>query len=473
VLQYEPGAERYRDRSWDLFLQDDWRVRANLTINAGVRYEYVSPYSEASNQLVTLDANADFTAAVPVQAGGVGPFTGPFPITLVTPDRNNLAPRVGLAWKPTAKWTLRGGYGVNYATAIYLPIAQQLAQQPPFATAATVFGTPADPIALSTVFAVPPTNETQNTYGIDRGFRLGYVHIWNVDLQRDLTRTIVAAVSYTGTRGGDLDIQRAPNRGPDGPKIPDVPPFIWESSQGHSIMHALTLRLRKRQSHGFAAGGTYTLSKSLDNASTIGGGTIVVAQNDQDLDAEWGLSSFDQRHRLAVDASYELPFGPDRRWLSKGIAAVIAGGWMWSGDGQFASGTPFTARVLGDVTDVERGSNGSLRADYTGAPISIDDKTVTEFFNATAFVVPPPGQFGNAARNTIPGPSITTVNMALTRNVPFGGGTRGLSVRVQANNIFNLVQFAAIDTVVNSPTFGRVISVRPMRTVQIIARVRF
>ena len=171
-------------------------------------------------------------------------------------------------------------------------------------------------------------------------------------------------------------------------------------------MNSLSLRVRKRQTHGFAAGGTYTYSKSMDNASTIGGGAVVVAQDDRNLDAEWGLSSFDQRHRFNADWSYELPFGPNRRWMTSGVPAAIAGGWMLSGTVQLASGTPFTARVLGDVTDVSRGSNGSLRADYTGAPVTLADPTVATFFNTAAFLVPPAGQFGDASR-TIPGPGIT------------------------------------------------------------------
>jgi hypothetical protein len=237
-------------------------------------------------------------------------------------------------------------------------------------------------------------------------------------------------------------------------------------------MNSLSLRVRKRQTHGFAAGGTYTYSKSMDNASTIGGGAVVVAQDDRNLDAEWGLSSFDQRHRFNADWSYELPFGPNRPWLTKGVPAAIAGGWMLSGTVQLASGTPFTARILGDVTDVSRGSNGSLRADYTGAPVTLANPTVGAFFNTAAFVVPPPGTFGDAARNTIEGPGTTNASLALTRNVTFAG-TRGLSIRVQANNVFNTVQYATIDTVVNSPTYGRVIAARPMRSVQIVARVRF
>ncbi len=472
TLNFTPGTEHFRQRTWDVFFQDDWRMTTTLTLNLGVRYEFFSPVTETGNRLATLDANSDFTAAVPVTAGGSGPFTGAYPDSLAFSDRNNIAPRLGIAWKPAEKWTLRAGYGVNYITGAYLPIAQQLAAQPPYATATTAFGSVAQPISLSTVFTVPPEVDTQNTYGIDPAFRLGFVHIWNVDVQRELTRTIIVGASYTGTRGGDLDIQRAPNRGPDGTIDPNLPPYIWESSLGHSLMNSFSLRVRKRQTHGFAVGSTYTYSKSMDNASTIGGGAVVVAQDDKNLDAEWGLSSFDQRHRFNADWSYELPFGPNRPWLTRGVPAAIAGGWMLSGTVQLASGTPFTARVLGDITDVSRGSNGSLRADYTGAPISVADPTVTTFFNTAAFVVPPPGQFGDAARNTIEGPGISNASLALTRNITFAG-TRGLSIRVQANNVFNTVQYATIDTVVNSPTYGQVVSARPMRSVQIVARVRF
>ena len=141
TLNFTPGTERFRQRTWDVFFQDDWRMKSTLTLNLGVRYEFFSPVTETGNRLATLDANSDFTAAVPVTAGGSGPFTGAYPDSLAFSDRNNIAPRLGIAWKPAEKWTLRAGYGVNYITGAYLPIAQQLAAQPPYATATTAFGT--------------------------------------------------------------------------------------------------------------------------------------------------------------------------------------------------------------------------------------------------------------------------------------------------------------------------------------------
>ena len=471
-VQYGPGPVQFRAHSWSLFLQDDWRLRSDLTLNLGLRYEYVSPFTEANGHLVNLDVTPGFTAAVPVLAGQVGAFTGPFPESLVYGDYNNLAPRVGVAWKVDPHTTLRAGYGVSYNLGAYGPIAQSLSGQPPFAVSDTRTGTAAAPLSLADSF--PPLAEptTTNSYGIDKHYQVGKVQIFNLDVQHELGRNWVVGVSYAGTRGSDLPLERAPNRGPDGLLIPGVQPFLWQSSEALSNMNALLVRVRKRMSHGFSFGASYAFAKSLDDASSIGGGTMVVAQNDQDLAAEWGRSSFDRRHRFAADYVLELPFGPGRPWLQSGFWAGVLGGWMWNGTVAVQSGPPFTARVLGAAADVARGVNGTLRADVTGAPVALVDPTFERWFDTGAFVVPPPGTFGDAGRNTITGPGTCLVNMGLTRNVPLGG-TRVLSLRVQAANVFNTPQPTTIDTVVNSPTFGQVVAVAPMRSVQVQARFRF
>jgi hypothetical protein len=150
----------------------------------------------------------------------------------------------------------------------------------------------------------------------------------------------------------------------------------------------------------------------------------------------------------------------------------ILGGWLLNGTVTAASGTPFTARIVGDAADVARGTNGTLRADYNGAPIALPDPTVAEYFNVAAFAVPTAGAFGSASRNTIRGPGSATVNVSLMKSVSLAG-LRGFSVRLQAANVLNAVQWSTIDTVVNSPTFGHVVGVRPMRSVQIVARMLF
>jgi hypothetical protein len=470
-VQFNPNPVSFRSTSWDLFVQDDWRATDTITVNAGLRYEYFSPLSEASNHLETLDAAAGFTAAVPVAAGASSPYSGLLPDTIVRPFRDGFAPRVGVAWRPKPGTVVRTGYGINYNSSVYQYIAQQLAAQCPCAVTNTLLASADTLVPIETALQHVQPGSTLPIYGVDPNYRLGYVQVWNLDVQRDLTRIVQLGIGYNGTKGANLDILRAPNRGPTGLLIPGVPPFIWESSGADSIMHALTLRLRRRLTKGLAMGATYTLSRSIDDASSVAGGGGTVAQNDRDLAAERGLSSFDQRHRFAGDFTIELPFGANKRWLNSGAAAAALGNWTLNGNATLASGTPFTARVLGSISDVSGGVNGTLRANYNGQPISITDPTSAAFFNTAVFSIPAPGTFGNAGRNTIIGPGTSSMNLGLTKNITFD--TRGLSIQLLASNVFNTVQFASIDTVVNSPTFGQVTSVRPMRRMQLLFRFRF
>jgi hypothetical protein len=472
--QFGPGLEQFRSTSSDLFVQDDWRVSDKVTLNAGLRYEYFSPVSEADNRLETLDAPSNFTAAVPVQAGGTGPFSGTLPDTIVHPFRTGFAPRVGVAWRVKTGTVLRAGYGINYNSSVYQTIAQQLAGQPPFAVADTVTtASAASPLFLQSVLQNAQPGVVTNTYGVDPNYRLPFVQIYNVDLQRDLSRTVQLGVGYTGTKGTDLDLLRAPNRTPTGLAIPGVQPFIWESSQAYSFMNALTLRLRKRLSAGVAISATYTLAKAIDDASSIAGAGGTVAQNDQDLAAERSLSNFDQRHQFQSTFQYELPFGEGRHWLNGGMAGELLGNWTFNGTLQLASGTPLTPSVVGNIGNVATGVNGTLRANYNGQPIALSDPTVAAFFNTAAFSLPAPGTYGNAGRNSIIGPGTETLSLGLTRNITFTQANRGLSIQILASNLLNTIQYAAVDTNLDSRTFGQVTGVRPMRRIQILTRFRF
>ena len=470
---------KFRQNSWDLFVQDDWRATSSLSFDFGLRYEYVSPFSEANNQLVNLDINSTITAVNPVFPGTSGPFTGGFPITVVEPDRNNFAPRVGFAWKASKMMVVRGGYGVNYNTGQYSSIVQSLAFQPPFALTSTNVASPSLPLTLENGFP-PPTATVTNNFAVDKNYKLGYVQIWNLDIQKELTPSLLINIGYNGSKGTDLDIQRAPNRLPSGGlRISDVQPFILETSQGDSILHAASVRVRKRLRHGISTQGTYIFSKSIDNASSIGGGAVVVAQNDQDLAAERGLSSFDQRHRFTGNFVYELPFGTGKKWLNnQGAMKEFFGDWSWSGDFTIASGLPFTPRFLGAPSDINQGLNGTLRADLVGdstvgtCPNGFSVGTINCWFNTAAFVQPPSGQFGNAQRNSIRGPGQLIFDMSVSKTL-LAKDTRALELRLAANNVFNRPQFTTIDTVLNSPTYGQVISVGSMRRVTLSARFRF
>jgi hypothetical protein len=463
----------FRGNVWNAYVQDDWRLRSNLTLNLGLRYEYYSPLTEENNRLVNLDIAPGFTAVAPVLPGQTGPYSGTYPGGLVNPDRNNFAPRVGIAWKPFSKTVVRAGYGINYNTSAFTNIALQMAYQPPFAITQTNLGTVTAAIPITNAFPSSLPDNTTNNYAADLNYRMGYVQIWNLDIQREIKRDFVLSVSYTGTKGTRLDIVEAPNRTATGLLIPGVQPFLWETSQGDSIMHSGTVRLRKRMSGGVSLGATYVFSKSIDDASSIGGGATVVAQDAQDIAAERGLSSFDRRHQLTGDFIFELPFGQNKKWLNtKSTASTVLGDWSLSATFTVESGIPFTPRIIGSFTDVSRGTNGTLRADYTGLPIALSDPSLGEWFNTAAFAAPVAGQYGNAGRNSIIGPGTAVLNLSLAKDFQMGE-TRNLEIRWQANNVLNSPQYTTIDTVLSSPTFGQVVGVGSMRTMQLVARFRF
>ncbi|MEO8070472.1 MAG: hypothetical protein ABI652_03650, partial [Acidobacteriota bacterium] len=470
-----------RGHNFSLFMADDWRWKARWTINYGLQYDYYAPFTEAHGRMVNLDVAPNFSAVAPVcgvDAGcpagedGVGPFTGAFPAGLVNPDWNNVAPRVGLAWRANNRSVIRFGYGLTYNTGAYSAIARQLYQQPPFFQTGTVTGTLDDPIALADPFATIVASTVTNNYGIDKNYQLGLIHQWDVDYSRDLLRSWNAGATYIGTRGGSLDILRAPNRGPTGLRIAGVEPFTWQSSEGSSYMNGVSLRLQKRQTRGISGNMSYTLSKARDN-TTATGGNATLAQDDQNLDAEWALSNFDRRHQLAGSLAAQLPWGKNRLWLNQGgWLASLVGDWSMSTNVTWQSGQPLTARCSTCAANLAQGVSGTLRADYTGQAVSLSNPSIDEFFNIAAFGIPSAGTFGNSSRNLIVGPGSHQVNAQFTRDVALGGN-RNVSINVVANNLLNAVNFGAIDTNVNSPTFGQVLSVRGLRTVRVNLRFRF
>jgi hypothetical protein len=472
-VQYGPGNVRMSGKSLSAYWQDDWRKSAKLTLNLGVRYELMWPFFERSGQMVNLDVAPGFTAAAPVISGETGPYSGSFPKALMNTDANNIAPRVGFAWRIKPGNILRGGYGISYNSGSYASIARQLGSQAPFAVTNNSIGTYLSPLTFADPFANASPTETTNNYGVDKNYGLGVVQTINTDFSREVRQVWSLGAGYTETHGASLDIVRAPNRGASGLRIPGVQPFLWQTSEGSSVLHAATFRVSRRPVKGIGGGVTYTLAKSRDNASSIGGGGTNVAQDDQNLAAEWGLSSFDRRHQVSANTNVELPFGPNRRWLSQpGLRQSLLRDWRFTTTFTWQSGTPYTARFTGAVEDVARGTNGTLRANYDGQPISLDHATIDQFFNTSAFSVPPTGTFGTASRNLIIGPGSKLLNAQISRDLRLGG-TRVVTLQLNGTNLLNMVNYAGIDTVVNSPTFGQVFSVRPMRSMTLNVRFRY
>jgi hypothetical protein len=264
------------------------------------------------------------------------------------------------------------------------------------------------------------------------------------------------------------------------------------------------VRLRKRLANGFSIGGLYTFSKSIDDASSIGGGATSgsggaglgaggtgaagggasasagsgansVAQNPFDLSAERGLSSFNQTQRFTADYLWELPFGHDKRWLTGNTPLrAILGDWQWSGDWTIATGLPFTPRFVNNTCELNGGTSGTLRPSLVpGQSIQLSHPSITEWFNTAAFSdATTPCQYGNARRNSIIGPGSKVFDMALTKVIPLNE-SRVVEFRAQATNVFNIPNYSSIDASVTSPNFGKVTGVGAMRQITITARFRF
>lgn len=478
-IRFGSANTYFRAQAYSAYVNDDWRLRRNFSLNLGVRYEFFTPFTEKQGHIANLDIAPGFTGVAVVTPGQSGPYTGRFPEALIDPDKKLFSPRTGLAWRPLPKRPLivRAGYSLFFNGSIYNQFPSRLASQPPFATTASVTTSTARVLSLQDGFAASPNQDVTNTYAVDRQYRVPYAQTWNLTAQQSLPHALVVELGYMGTKGTRLDLQRMPNRAAPGSpltaeqrrQIGNATGFTYDTSIGNSIYHAGDVRITRRFQKGISVNTTYVFSKGIDNASSFGGGGGGgVAQNDSDLRAERGLSSFDQRHSLSVGYYLVSPVGERGLMKSGKWGPRFLGDWSLSGNLAFSSGSPLTARVLGNLSNAG-GVIGSGRADATGA--NIDEGP--GFFNLLAFTIPPPGRFGNAGRNTIPGPTRTSMNLGLSRSFRIGDGRRRAEFRVESSNFLNHVSYTSLGTVVNASNYGLPLAAAAMRATTAIMRFRF
>ncbi len=469
VSTFADPSRYLRETTANAFVSDDWRARSNLSFVTGLRWEYFSPYTEKYGHMANLDFAPGFTAVAPVVAGANGPYSGAFPDGLVNPDYKLFSPRFGVAWKPwkSKQIVARAGYGIYYNGSVYGQLGSQLAGQPPFANTSILQTTSTAPLTLQNGFPSVLSNSIANTFAVDRNYRPGYAQTWNASIQESFGRSWVFEVSYTGTKGTDLDVLRIPNRAPFGSpldaqnlrQIPDASAFTFDSSIGNSIYNAAQVRFTRRFSRGTSFTLLYTFSKSIDDTSTLGGGPV---QNDQNLRAERALSTFDQRHNLRVNYNFQSPVSANR----SGFVADLLRGWTIGGTLTATSGTPFTAIVTGDPSGT--GFTGTSRAQATGAPVTDG----SGFFNLAAFTVPETGTFGNAGRDTIPGIPNFSLTASFFRSFRIDDRRR-IEFRIDSTNPINHVNITQINTTVGSVNYGLPVQAGPMRTVTATVRLRF
>jgi hypothetical protein len=471
------NADKYfRSSTHEAYVNDDWRLNPSFTLNVGVRWEYWSPITEKYGRLVNLDIASDFTAEVPVVATNpTGVLTGQtYPDSLIHPDKRAIQPRVALAWRPLAasSMVVRAGYGVYYNTSLYLPLATQMAQQFPLSKSLSVQNSPNNPLTLANGFNASPTI-TPDTFAIDPNFRPGYSQNWQISVQRDIPGAMVLTVMYLGSKGTRAEQMFLPNTYPLGAvnPCPTCPAgFEYVTSNGNATREAGQLQLRRRLRSGFTASLQYTYSKSIDDAA-LGGrnqGIAVIAQNWLDLSAERGLSNFDQRHLLNAQIQYTTGMGLGGGTLVSGWKGALFKEWTFGSQITAGTGLPLTPLYFAAVGGT--GVTGSIRPEYTGAPLYAAPSGL--HLNPAAYTVPIPGEWGNAGRDSITGPSQFTLNASLGRVFQMTDKL-SLDFRVDATNALNHVTYPNWNTTFGSAQFGLPTTTNAMRSLQTTVRLRF
>lgn len=470
------GADTYlRGSHYGVFAQDEFRVSKALTLSLGVRYDQWRPYSEKYLRM----ANVAWSLSPP-SAVVVTPASGASE-ALVSADTNNIAPRLAFAWRPYARKPLivRGGYSIFYDSTAITRIPTRLASQPPFATASTFNTSAENLLTLARPFFGPQDVTIRNTLAVNPRYPLPYAQTWSFSLQYTLGGFVIET-NYMGTKGTRLMLQRIPNRAAPGSPadsenrrpIENAIGFTYETPEGNAIYHAGQVRVVRRQRRGVGWNALYTWSKSIDNASTIGGSGNVVVQNDNDFSAERGLSSFDIRHAASIEGVLTSPFGRQGVWLrEKSLLATTLADWTATFSLTMRTGNPLTARVSGNAADAGgTGATGSARADATGLPIDAGKG----YFNTLAFKVPAGGSYGNAGRNTIPGPGFFLLNAGIGRSIQIGDDSRRrLEARLEASNVLNHPNITGIGTTVNAVNYGLATRAGNMRSMSLQLRFRF
>jgi hypothetical protein len=459
-------------------------VSRNLTLQLGLRWEYLAPWAEENNLEGAFDPASGKIAFHKVPANlpaQLAPLVitqdGFYSAGIIKKDLNNFGPRVGIAYNADEKTVLRGGFGVYYDN-LNLNELQFTRLVPPFYGNFSLTPVRTAPLQVDTLFPnLDQIPQFPAPFSLDPTNRTAYTFQWNANVQRTLGRSYLVEVAYTGSRSENLhkryNINQArPGTTPIEARVP-YPAFqsaiLYSSDAGYARFHGLSLRMEKRYSSGLFFLANYQLSKSTDN------GSGEIEANDTayawDLDADRGLARFDQRHRSAFSYGYELPWGPDKRWLSDGGAvASILGGWQVQGVARFGSGFPLS------VTSQNVCQCGSFvpqrvnfapgREDDRG---QIDNPSPTRWFDPTAYVVPAFGSQGTAGRNTIRGPGTQRVDFSFIKRVAVGQ-TR-LEFRGEIFNVLNHTNFGNPDTNISNPTAGMITTADDGRAIQFGFRV--
>lgn len=472
------------------FAQDDWKIRRNLTLSFGTRYEPFFPFYDGRDNVGVFRAGVQSTLYPLAPAGLVFAGDPGVPRAGVASDWNNFAPRLSVAWSPRAKTSVRAAYGVFHET----PAIHQLsafANTQPFSTQVQVnrpfsFSDPYNGLVNPFPYTPPRTGAERQRFtflrpvvvgeSYDPALAAGYMQQWNVNLQRETLQGIVVTAGYVGSKGTRLPMQRELNqaafapgatagnvdqRRPYGPNFGSIASY---ESNGFSTYHSLQLTLNKRFSRGYTVLANYTWAKSLDNVSVDTMGAI---QNSLNLKPEKARSDFDIRRRFVASFLWELPSPRER------AARLVAGGWQVNGIVTASTGNPFNI-VSGQ--DRALAGSGAQRPNQVGDP-HLDTgrprgERIARYYAPTAYALPPAGSYGNSGRNPLTGPGSFNLDASVIKAVALREGLR-LQFRGEFFNALNHPNFSNPVGNIGAATAGSILSASAPRILQFGLRLAF
>ena len=469
------GRFYYRSMYFGAFVQDDWKVTPNLTLNIGLRYDVEQNPRETRYQ----GSNFDLNLGRPVTMRELGRNY------IQETDKLNLGPRFGFAWRPfgLTRTVVRSHYGIFYipltgrATSAFarFPADQRLGIQSDGLNAAVVLSNtpPIIPSEDGRGFAI----DTKNTNA-----KLGSYQQWNFDIQHEAVGMLFQA-SYAGSVGRHLmmnvdknvipieQVQRAGTGTQAMRPYPDYGFILCHCEEQNSSYNALQLGIERRYNGGLFFSVSYTFSKLLDyNEDNF---SSMFPMDPYNLRLERGLSQSHFPHRFVTAAVYDLPFGKGRAMLQSGLASAIIGGWqlssiltLQSGDQVWITQPANTARTF----------SRQFRPDLNGDPIlPQSERTLSRWFNTAAFSAPAPMMLGTSAKfPNIQGPGLANLDASLIRFIPLPvRETMRFEIRGDFFNVLNRSNFAPPSGAFGTPTFGQVTAARLPRTIQLGAKLWF
>jgi len=497
VKQRQAGIPDMDLRQWygDTFVQDDWRVSGATTVNLGLRYEYMSAlYDVRANK---RGSNLEFVNGVPTAF--VGGQAG-MPEGLMFPSTLNFAPRLGLTHAVQGRYgfVVRAGFGLFF-TPVDMNTWCNQRHNVPFVFPETQQSDNFNPSLQGFDFGSPILGKTRVSFAsFDPHNSPQYIEQWSFSLQKAVPGNAVVEVGYQGSRGYHLQRSHlinnaSPGPGPINPRRPfktirflpgtTFPPGVTMVSDtfpvsainlledtARSWYDAGWVDVRRRFQHGLTLLSNFTWAKSLTNAPDFRSpmDESAIPQNNSNLDAEKGLAC-DVRRRFIASLVYNLP-----AWRRAGFNRLTQG-WELASVFQAESGFPFTVSVFGDTANAGTllGEN-PVRANATGQPIFTEGtRNTTKWFNPAAFAAPPAFQFGNAGRNTVEGPGMQLMDLAMTREFRLAE-TLHFEMRGELFNALNHSNYGTPNRFVNTPQFGTItMAMHPGRQVQLSGRLTF